>query len=273
MLEMIKKSILIFGFMAQSFSIASANDVDDEKIYFCTKDLDSLQPSPTSITGSNTANAGGINMQVYHPLKNDKHNILNLRHCFMLFGTLKKIEDNKLFLSSVTTFGYGGNPNPEQNKKTGGVYQEPDLENKVVSCVPVLEKSKLRNHEDIYDKWATVLRTMNKETKREDYHTLGHNCCSVAYKAVEAIGGNLSNIDHTNFNLYGLGINYGPGIVAWSNTLSSPISYLSGFFVKSVNFSSNSSSFNPNKENGLVKPLYWLSWSSSPRESHPQALM
>jgi hypothetical protein len=193
---------------------------DDKSIYFCTKDIDAVQSSPASSTGNNKENDGNVHMNVYFPLENDKHNVLNLRHCFMLFGTEVKNENSKVSLKDVTTYGYGvPNPNPSQYSKGGGTYIEKGLEQKVVSCVPVLQKSKMRENENIYDKWGKVLETMDREAKESLYNTAGHNCCSVAYKAVEAIAGDLSKIDPGNFNLYGLGIVWGATIGAITDNI------------------------------------------------------
>jgi hypothetical protein len=192
-------------------------------IFFCTKDLESLQSSPVSVTGSNHANLGTEDsMQVHFPLNNDKHNTFNLRHCFVAFARVDKRVDNIvgsiLHLTEIQAYGYGGNPNPTEQEKTGGTYPEPGLDKKVVSCVPVLESSKLTDPDEIYQKWGVILQAMDSRRK-VNYNTIGHNCCSVAYHAVEQAKGDTSSIDPTCFNLMGMGI-------VWGQTIGEATDYL-----------------------------------------------
>jgi len=178
-------------------------------ILFCTKDIDLMQSSPASVTGSNPDNLGNIDMQAYFPLENDKHNSFNLRHCFVAFAKVEKVEGSILSLKQVQTYGYGANPNPQEYAKTGDSYQEIGLDQKVVSCVFVLNSSTLDNPREINGKWAEITAIMDDETEAENYNTVGHNCCSVAYYAVKQVSGDLSQVNPKNFNLNGMGIIWG----------------------------------------------------------------
>lgn len=102
-------------------------------------------------------------MQAYFPLENNKHNILNFRHCFIAFAKVEKKEDSILNLKQVKTYGYGANPDPHEYMKTGDAYQEPGLADKVVSCVPVFESSKLSDSSEIYIKWAVIMQAITSK--------------------------------------------------------------------------------------------------------------
>jgi hypothetical protein len=222
-------------------STTAARGATEKDIFFCTKDLDALQSSPASITGSNLDNPGTIDdMQAYFPLENDAHTIFNLRHCFVAFAKVEKKVDQILRLTQVNTYGYGANPNPAEYQKTGDAYREVGLDKKVVSCVPVFESAKLQPGE-IYDKWSSVMRIMDEETDAAHYNTIGHNCCSVAYHAVEKSGGNLSAVDPSCFNLKGMGIIWGQTIGNITDYLT--VSTFNGmtFLATFYNFSSSSS--------------------------------
>ena len=236
---MIKTKHAILAICLASISLSSPKSATERDIYFCTKDLDSLQSSPGFITGGNANNDGNINMQAYFPLENDQHNALNLRHCFVTFASIETRGSSILSLKQVKTYGYGANSNPNEHKKTGGAYQETDLQGKIVSCVPVLESSKLKGSEDIYDKWSGIMRIMDKEISAANYNTVGHNCCSVAYHAIQSVGGDLSNVDSSNFNLYGMGINWGQTVGNITDYLT--VSTHSGiqFLATIMNFSSS----------------------------------
>lgn len=245
----VKSTLLAICLVAAS--VSSAKAAHEKDIFFCTKDLDSLQSSPGSITGSNVNNNGNANMQTYFPLENDKHNVLNLRHCFVTFASIETKEDSILTLKQVQTYGYGANPAPEGHKKTGDAYEESGLQKKIVSCVPVLESSKLKlqgSGESIYQKWAKITEVMDKETDAANYNTIGHNCCSVAYHAVKEAEGDLSHIDSSNFNLYGMGIRWGQSIGNITDYLT--VSTHNSFqFLASATFFSPSSDSNSTKEN------------------------
>ncbi len=219
--------------MLSLLSTLSFGSASQKSVYFCTKDLDSLQSSPESVTGQNPDNKGNLEMQVYFPLENDKHTVFNFRHCFVTFASIDKVDKGVLHLKHVRTYGYGGNPNPQEHKKTGGAYHEPNLEGKVISCVPVFESSALSNSsEDIYDKWTKINRIMDEETESANYNTIGHNCCSVAYHAVKHAGGDISNINPSNFNLYGMGIH-------WGQTIGNVTDYLTVSTHNSINYVAN----------------------------------
>ncbi len=245
-------SLLAIASMAVSFSFAGSK----EGVYFCTRDLDVLPSDSTSATGGNPNNKGGI--EAYHPLRNNKHS--DQRHCFILHGTLQeehntkilhpednfKIyhrKDDKLRLTNIKTLGYGlaDYPNPF-GPNIGGAYQEDDLQNKVVSCVPIVEESESTNSKDVHSNWLKAQEVMHDETAKP-YHLGKNSCCSVVYKAAKTIykgseSDLLKIIDPDSFNLYGLGITWGDGPGGeMVNKIGLSSSSLSGYSVKIVNFS------------------------------------
>lgn len=222
-----KKFLYVFTLcMFLSPLFASGDDGNEKSIYFCTKDIDALQ----SIAAENKDNDGFKNLIVYKKLNNELHAFL--RHCFFVFA--KKISDNNdgtLTLKVMETYGYGSD-NFDTASKGGRAYPEADVEKKVVSCVPIIKNTDLTTESgDIYDKWAGVLRAMDKETDNP-YNTFGHNCCTVAYGVVKNIKGNLEQIDPSTFNLYGVGI-------IWGQTL--------GYITDLTSSSSSGSSIKANK--------------------------
>ncbi len=214
-------------------------ETQQKDILFCTKDIDLMQSSPGFVTSSNPNNPGNIDLQAYFPLENNQHNTFNLRHCFVAFAKVEKKEGSILNLRQVQTYGYGASPNPHEYKKTGGAYEESGLDMKVVSCVTVFNSSTFSNPRDIRIKWANITETMDDETEAENYNTVGHNCCSVAYYAVEKAGGDLSQVNPTSFNVMGMGITWGQAFGNITDYLS--VSTFNGiqFLGKVTNFSSS----------------------------------
>ena len=197
-----KKSLCAFMMgilLLPSFAFGKNN----HGIYFCTKDVDGL----TSIAQPNENNKGFEDLAAYTGLDNEMHTFA--RHCFMVFA--KKIEENEkiLKLKTINTYGYGSSGDNSYGKE-GLAAPERDVKNRPVSCVLILDEADLKDGEKIHYKWADVVEIMDNEVvnpisnKQINYNLIGHNCCTVAYKAVIGIGGHIENIDPTSFNMYGL---------------------------------------------------------------------
>ncbi len=132
--------------------------------------------------------------------------------------------------------------------KNGGTYVKTGLENKVVSCVPIVIQSELKSGKKISHIWGDLTDAMREEAKKQPYNMAGHNCCSVAHKAVAAIyDGDLSTIgvNVNDFNLCGLGITWGYSLGKITDSIGLSLNSSSGFLNSSLvtveNFSCTSS--------------------------------
>lgn len=212
-----------------------------EEILFCTKDIDALQ----SIASSNHHNQGTTaSMNVSGSLENDQHTALNARHCFLALAYVERQENGFLLLSDLSTRGYGSSnaPHNDGSSKTGNAGIEENLEKKVVSCVSILNGSMLAKqneakqlNETIFNRWAIVLQATSKSARERDYHTIDYNCCTVAYKAAQKAGANLTHVNPTGFNFGGMGIAWNTTTITESVLLSSSPS--SSFMTKEIKFS------------------------------------
>lgn len=229
-------------FLFSTFAIAG-----NEGIYFCTKDLDAMK----AVSVENENNLGTSHFAVHNNLNNPYNT--GLRHCFIVHATKIGEDKTSLYLKVENALGYGS-PDFALRAKTGGVYPEPIIKNATVSCVPVFEESDLKGQEEeIFDVWMKAYSSMYKKSKKFEYNTIGHNCCTVAYKAIKDIGGHLERINEKSFNMRGMGI-------VWGQTFSN----IAGIF------SSSSSSF-PVIVEASKKMFSSSAGSSSPEETKTDA--
>jgi len=184
---------------------ASMGAKADESILFCTKSLPdpSFQPS----LSNPPAAAGQIQqaqMDAYDTLGHGQHgSVVDLRHCFMAKAFVEQKYDGVMTLTALQTSGYGQRATLLPNQRTGVTYQEGWYGDEIIGCVSVLTVS----DEQLADEtWRKTTDYMRNAARQQDYSPTDHNCCTVAYGAVQHIGGDLSYIHPHRFNLMGIGI-------------------------------------------------------------------
>ena len=174
-------------------------------VLFCTKNLGDPSFYPSVSTPPIAAGyAHRKQLDAYNVLNHGQHgSVVDFRHCFMALASVNKKHDNIMTLSELQTQGFGQIPNPQPGQRTGGVYQEWWNGDEVVGCVPVLS---FREGTSPYKVWVEVLEYMADAAHQQDYSPTDYNCCTVAYDAASHVGGDMTAIDPTSFNLLGIGI-------------------------------------------------------------------
>jgi hypothetical protein len=241
-----KKSIYLLiasVFLLSSLVFAdSASDIDMSMgIYFCTKDLRSLE---SSFVEAEKPIIKDGDIFVKSNLDDKDHTFL--RHCFFIVADVNEMSSSAisddtpthpgqwLRLRNLDSAGYGL---PVRGSKQGRVVSEEWLSDEealtkfTVSCTPLLEESKLVKEElencekngcdditqediingtkirdIIWAKWENLCNAMRMIASQREYNLVSNNCCSVAYGGALNVGFNMSNISKRNFNICGMGI-------------------------------------------------------------------
>ena len=188
------KFFLVFFIVSFLFCVKDvfSSVPSDEAIYFCTRDL-GVGSSEAGVEEENTSNAY---IKVLPNIENKENTVL--RHCFMMHADKIISKDSHDYLGSRTTLGFFNNP--RINK---AVYANENLEKQVISCTPV---KVVNENEDGFNIWDSIVRFYKAEISK-GYDAYSHNCCTVAYNSISAIGGDASEIDPRSFN-FGVGIRW-----------------------------------------------------------------
>ena len=165
----------------------------DEALYFCTRDLGNNGLSTSGIEEENIRNDY---IKVIPNIENKENTIL--RHCFMMHADKIDSKDFHDYLGARTTLGFFYNPMLDK-----AVYANEDLAKQVISCTPVRVLSKEEKGSLL---WKNIIDFYEDETLK-GYDAYNHNCCTVAYESISAIGGDNSAIDPRSFN-FGIGIRW-----------------------------------------------------------------
>lgn len=183
-------SLFVVYFLFQTSYVCSQHS--SEAIYFCTRDLD----NGFSTAGVEEENIGNAYIKVIPNIGNSENTIL--RHCFMMHGVKVKSKSSHDYLSSRTTLGFF-----YDSEINEAIYANEELSNQVVSCTPVRVINKGEKGTFI---WNDIANFYNSEILK-GYNTFSHNCCTVAYNSISAVGGDNSAIDPRSFN-FGVGIRW-----------------------------------------------------------------
>jgi len=213
------------------------------------------------------------------------NNELNLkfRHCFLLLAKQIRINEKFYYLKAdQAPFGYGSEDSGLSTSKQGTVRTEVIGSNTAIACVPVLEQGDIqgkpidgRNEESMFYWWTKIQLLMHKDAKTNLYDTFKHNCCTVTYDAIKAVGGHLDRINFSNFN-EGYGIIDRDGLsllnfLGLSSAVSAEISRASAnkwlFFKDGTVLSTNNNPLVDPSESSEAAGINGISKSSEPIEN------
>ena len=186
-------SLFAISFLFSKSYVWSLELSSNEAIYFCTRDLGDNALSTAGVEKENVRNDY---IKVIPNIENKENTIL--RHCFMMHADKVTSKDSHDYLGSRTTLGFFYNPMLDK-----AVYANEDLAKQVISCTPVRTISGGEKGLFVWNGIADFYR----EAVLKGYDAYNHNCCTVAYESISAIGGDNSAIDPRSFNL-GIGIRW-----------------------------------------------------------------
>ncbi|MBN9564711.1 MAG: hypothetical protein J0G29_01240 [Alphaproteobacteria bacterium] len=227
-------SVLSLLFIACCFTEVVAQDIEEmRQMSFCTKNLDVSRS-----TGNDVPAAGSIvnrvHMDAYASLDDRSGSLVDARHCFLAFGTVSRLDRERVRLSNFMTIGYGELPEQfrRPGQRTGTIYQEQWSGGEVVACVSIMSETT----EKLAVVFGQITTSMLNAANKNDYSVTDHNCCTVAYNAATYVGANLTAVDPGSFNFRGLGVVWKFGDVTPNAFSYKSYNY---FIAKPYNFSSN----------------------------------
>lgn len=215
-------------------------------IYLCTRDLGDLSGKDTSEKRTTIGNsrdecratfgayeqnrdAQEYTFLPYADIAESCHYFL--RHCFVVRAVKLKetVVDNKklLKLKYLDSFGFTGlNEAPGAAAYAENMFANDDYKKETISCQVAFDERNI-TEEDLWRyevathraailfKWAKVMSVMDEETNK-GYNAVTHNCCTVAFRALESINPDVyKTIDPSQIN-FGVGVDFfNPKHIKW----------------------------------------------------------
>ncbi|MBH2006519.1 MAG: hypothetical protein I8H75_04160 [Myxococcaceae bacterium] len=211
-------------------------------IYLCTRDLADLAGKNTLNKRTIVENAQEECSASFEAYRQDKYSFLpyasvidgchyTLRHCFLVHAV--KLEETivagkrLLRLKYIESLGFTGlNTAPGAAAYPENIFRNDDYKKEIISCqvafderdvtVKDFERYEVSTpREVIYFKWAKVSSIMDIEISN-GYNAVTHNCCTVAFRALESINPDVyRTIDPSQIN-FGIGVDFfNPQHVKW----------------------------------------------------------